>query len=434
MRRAALEILQRIFERGNPFDEALASSGTARMLEDRDRGFASAIAYSVLRHKGEIDAIVASFMSRPLPRKSGSTALVLSIGVAQLLFMDVAPHAAIDLSVRLARLDRGGTHFTGLINAVLRKVAADGKSKLLNFDSARLNLPEWLWERWVRSYGEPVVRRIAGVHALEAPIDVTVASDAAGWAKRLNGTLLPTGSIRLSKGAGPVDQLPGFVEGGWWVQDVAATLPALLCGNVRGKKVLDLCAAPGGKTMQFCAAGARVTAVDVSELRLERVHENLQRQKFTAEVLARDVLALDYVEEFDVVLLDAPCSATGTIRRHPELPYIRDEKQVTSLAKLQTRMLRKAATYVMPGGLLIYCSCSLEPEEGELQIEGFLSRNPDFQVVPVVPSESGIDPQFSTAKGYLRTLPAMAIGSDKGLDGFFAARLQKAFTKSLANH
>ena len=426
VRQAALEILEGILVRKSLFEEGLAASKIARTLEPRDRAFASAIVLSVLRHKGEIDAVLVSFMPKPLPRKSGLTLLVFFIGIAQLLFLDVAPHAAIDLCVSLARLDRGAAHFTGLVNAVLRRVAEKGRERLETLDGAVLNTPDWLWQRWVRSHGEEQARLIAASHLVEPQLDVSVASLPLEWSVRLGGTLLPGGSIRLPLGAGPVDELPGYSGGGWWIQDAASALPVRLLGDVAGQKVIDLCAAPGGKTMQLCAAGADVTAVDLSDERLDRLRENLERQKFKANVIAADALALDMPGQFDGVVLDAPCSATGTLRRHPELPYIRDGLDIGPLVKLQTRMLKAAARLVKPGGLLIYCTCSLEIEEGEKQIEGFLSAfGKDFELTPVRPVEDGFESNFVTVEGYLRTLPFMTIGTKSGLDGFFAARLKR---------
>ena len=426
VRQAALEILEGILVRKSLFEEGLAASKIARTLEPRDRAFASAIVLSVLRHKGEIDAVLVSFMPKPLPRKSGSTRLVFAIGIAQLLFMDVAPHAAIDLSVSLARLDRGATHFTGLVNAVLRRVAEKGRERLETLDGAVLNTPDWLWQRWVRNHGEESARLIAASHLVEPQLDVSVANMSLEWPVRLGGTLLPGGSIRLPLGAGPVDELPGYSDGGWWLQDAASAMPVRLLGDVAGKKIIDLCAAPGGKTMQLCAAGADVTAVDVSDERLDRLRDNLERQNFKANVIAADALALDMPGQFDGVVLDAPCSATGTLRRHPELPYIRDGLDIGPLAKLQTRMLKAASRLVKPEGLLIYCTCSLEIEEGEKQIESFLSAfGMDFELMPVRPVEDGFDSHLITAEGNLRTLPYMTIGKESGLDGFFAARLKR---------
>ncbi len=427
VRKLAVEFLGKILADGVTVDEATSQLPEAAMLEPRDRGFLKVLVLTALRHKGELDAVIAVYMSKPLPRKSGSAGLILLVGAAQLLFLDVAPHAAIDLAVRLAKSDPNATHFSGLVNAVLRKIARDGKDRLAGSDGPRLNTPDWLWRRWSKAYGSETAHRIAAAHMVEPPIDLTVKDDAGAWSARLGGTVLPTGSVRLQHSPGAIEQLPGFVEGAWWVQDAAAAIPARLFGKVGGKTVLDLCAAPGGKTLQLCAVGAQVTAVDSSAARLERLRDNLQRTGLEAEIVVADVLAFDPAKQFDCVLLDAPCSATGTIRRHPELPYIKTGNEIGALISLQARLLAHAAGLVKPGGRLIYCTCSLEPAEGEGQIAAFLSKTEDFRMEPVIPGENGIESHMISPKGMLRTLPFMTIGTETGLDGFFAARLTKSF-------
>jgi 16S rRNA (cytosine967-C5)-methyltransferase len=252
-----------------------------------------------------------------------------------------------------------------------------------------------------------------------------VKDNAALWAERLSATLLPTGSLRLPLQHGPVTELPGFAEGEWWVQDAAAALPVMLAGSVAGKTALDLCAAPGGKTAQLAARGATVTAVDDSAPRLARLHDNLKRLRLAATVLTADVLALPEDRQYDLVLLDAPCSATGTIRRHPDLPHLKSARQIDGLVKLQARLLDKAATLTRPGGMLLYCTCSLLPEEGEDQTAAFLTRQPEFSRLPVKPADVGGEARFISPAGDLRTLPAMAFGGDT-LDGFYTARLIRA--------
>ena len=423
VRKLAVEGLARLFKQGLSFDEFLDNQ---HALAPRDRAFLHALIFAALRHKGEIEAVIAAFMTKPLPRKSGAAHLILLAATAQLLFLDVAAHAVIDLSVRLAKQDHEALHFAGLINAVLRRIAAEGRDVLNSLDGPRLNTPDWLWTSWTEAYGPQQAAAIAGAHRDEPPLDVTPKSDAEGWAARLGGIALPTGSVRLARHSGAIEDLPGFAEGAWWVQDAAAAMPARLFGDLAGKTALDLCAAPGGKTLQLGAAGARVTAVDQSVQRLSRLRENLRRAGLEAEVIAADVLAFDPPDRFDAVLLDASCSATGTIRRHPDLPYVKSPEQVKELAGLQRRMLDRAAQLVMPGGRLVYCTCSLEPAEGEDQIERFLPANPAFSTIPIRPGEAGIEGHFITGAGSLRTLPFMPIGAAMGLDGFFAARLTRS--------
>ena len=422
-RRLALYLLEAVLIDKLSFDEAFDATAPHGM-EGRDRAFAHAMAAAVLRRKGEAEAVLRQFVPKPLPKSSGPTHFILLLGVAQLLFLKAPAHAVIDLSVALARDDLKARHFGKLINAVLRKVAAEGEGGLAGLDGAKLNTPSWLMKSWVKAYGEDTAQRIAASHLGEADVDISVKADSALWAETLGGEELPTGSIRLAN-AGPISELPGYAEGQWWVQDVAAALPVLLLGDVYGKRILDLGAAPGGKTAQLAARGAIVTAIDSSAPRLERLKENLARLGLRADVRQADNLVMAQGEGYDGVLLDAPCSATGTIRRHPDLPYRKSAGQVSELATLQMRMLDRAAPLVKPQGILVYCTCSLQPEEGEAQAEAFLARQPEYSRDAILPGEIGNQSQFISAKGDLRTLPCMPIGENRGLDGFFAARLRR---------
>ena len=267
---------------------------------------------------------------------------------------------------------------------------------------------------------------IAQVNASEPALDLTARDDAAGWTKKLGGRLLPTGSIRLAA-QGAVPDLAGYDEGTWWVQDAAAAIPVRLLGDVKGKRVVDLCAAPGGKTMQLAAAGADVTAVDRSAARLARLTDNLARTKLTAEIVAADATAFEG-GPFDAVLIDAPCTATGTIRRHPDIPWLKSEADLAKLASLQTKLLEHAASLVKPGGTLVYCTCSLEPEEGEIQIAALLARDSHWRRRPVTAAEFGGETAMITQDGDLRTLPCHFADPDPrmaGIDGFYAARLER---------
>jgi 16S rRNA (cytosine967-C5)-methyltransferase len=423
VRALAVEALAAVLDHGRSVDEFLDGSNAVKALAPRDRAFLMALVQTSLRHKAEIDTVLESFLSKQLPRKSGTAAYILASAAAQLLFLDAPPHAAIDLAVRLAKADRNATHFSGLVNAVLRKLSTEGKARLPGRGS---NVPEWLWARWSKAYGVELANAIAAACAMEAALDISVKGDAEGWAKRLDGALLPTGSVRLAGHKGMIDGLPGFSEGAWWVQDAAAAIPARLLGEMRGKRVLDLCAAPGGKTLQLAAMGAYVTALDHSAARLERLKENLQRTGLSATLVAADVLDYTPDEAFDAVLLDAPCSATGTLRRHPDLPFLKSTAQIDSLSALQRKLLARAAQVVKPGGHLVYCTCSLEPAEGDAQVATFLKAEPSFNLAAVTPGEAGLEAHFVTRDGYFRSLPSMNIGGLAGLDGFFAARLTKA--------
>ncbi len=287
-------------------------------------------------------------------------------------------------------------------------------------DASKLNTPEWLWLRWVRHYGEDTAKRIAAAHREEPLLDLSVKADAAGWAERLSGSLLPWGTARLSA-KGRIEDIEGYDEGGWWVQDAAAALPALLLGDVKGLRVADLCAAPGGKTAQLAARGAQVTAVDISGPRLRRLQENLARLNLKAGTLQANASEWSVPEPFDAVLLDAPCSATGTIRRNPDIPYLKSEADIAALAAVQARLLKHAPSLLKPGGHLVYATCSLEPEEGEEQIRALLAERDDIALAPIQADDVGIPPEAITPQGMLRTLPFHA----GGMDGFFAARLIK---------
>jgi 16S rRNA (cytosine967-C5)-methyltransferase len=294
-------------------------------------------------------------------------------------------------------------------------------------NAAELNTPDWLWSRWLEVYGQGDAHRMAAQHLAEPPLDLTVKSDTHGWAARLGGVTLPMGSVRLAA-KGRVEELEGFAEGEWWVQDAAAALPARLMGDVGGKLVADLCAAPGGKTAQLAQAGAKVWAVDVSAPRLERLKANLARLKLEAEIVAADAAAWSPPEPLDAVLLDAPCTATGTIRRNPDVAHLKKPSDVAELAALQQRLIIQALTLLKPGGQLLYCTCSLEPAEGADQIARLLAERRDVAFAPFSPEDVAGRGEWLDQHGALRTLPHYLQLSDpelSGMDGFYAARLIK---------
>lgn len=414
-RREAADLVAAILDGRATLDDAPVSQ-----LSGADHGLARAIAVTTFRRFGTIRGALDSRLAKGAPTDPFVVAL-LATGAAQILFLDVPDHAAVDLSVRLAEAGKRTAHLTGLVNAVLRRLARE-RDEILAAAPPILDLPRWLAERWDGFYGAERVDAIAAAHRAGAALDLTCRSDAAGWAERLGGALLPTGSVRVSERT-PVHELPGYHEGAWWVQDAAAAIPARLLDAKAGERVLDLCAAPGGKTAQLAATGARVTAIDRSAPRLERLRANLARLGLEAEILCQDGL-VHKARPYDAVLLDAPCTATGTIRRHPDVAWIRGPADIATLAALQTRLLDRAAELVRPGGRLVYCVCSLEPEEGELQAEAFLGRRRDFARRMLEPGEAGIDPAFISPAGDLRTAPDLwpPTGPDEraGLDGFFA--------------
>lgn len=418
----ALAILDDVLAAGRPLDESLGVRLSAGALEPRDRAFARNLAATALRRLGQIDALIAAHVPRPLPEAAHTARNILRLGAAQLAFLETPTHAAVNETVALAAT-RATERFKGLINAVLRRLGADGAARAAAQDAARLNTPDWLWRSWSASYGEATARRIAEAHLAEPPLDLTAASDAAAWAGRLEAELLPTGSLRRRNG-GIVTELPGFAEGAWWVQDAAAALPARLFGDVRGKRVVDLCAAPGGKAAQLAAAGATVAAVEQSAARARRLGENLARLKHSAEIVVADAAAWRPAAPADAVLLDAPCSATGTIRRHPDLPWRKSARDVEGRIAAQDRLLANAAAITAPGGLLVYAVCSLEPAEGPARIARFRAAHPDFALAPVSPAELPGAAEFIAPDGTLRTLPCHW-PERGGLDGFYIARLRR---------
>ena len=427
-RRAAVEVLAAVIAKKQSLDDILGrslSSGGMLDLPVRDRAFTRAIVGASLRRRGQIDAVLARFLERGMPPKSGSLYEILLSGAAQLLFLKAPPHAVIDLAVRLAQYDPKAARFDKLVNAVLRKVATEGEAIANSLDAARINTPDWLWTRWVAHWGEERTRAFTTMQLVEAPLDLTVKSDPQHWAELMEGRVLPSGSVRLQP-KGRIEALPGYDAGEWWVQDVAAALPARLLGDVAGLRVADLCAAPGGKTAQLVQAGASVVAVDSSIHRLELLKQNLSRLGLEASVVASDATQWQPDERFDAVLLDAPCSSTGTIRRHPDIPYLKTAKDIEILAGLQARLLDRAASLLRPGGRLVYSTCSLEPEEGEAQIASLLVRNPSLRLDPVDAAAIGAEKDWIAPSGVLRTFPSqlqLETPEWSGMDGFFAARL-----------
>ena len=428
LRDAAVHILEAVLVKKLPLDRAIEMQEPwLTRLDGRDRGFALTIVRVVLRRLRFLEAVLARLMDRPLPKEASRIRLTLLVGAAQLALLDTPPHAAVNLAVEQCRRDRIGRGFANLANAVLRRVPDSAKAVAKTWDAPASDFPDWLFARWLATYGEPMARRMAAASLEKPALDISVKTDPAKWAAALKAIVLPTGSLRLAD-AGAVPELAGFSDDAWWVQDAAAALPARLLGDVAGKRIADLCAAPGGKTAQLASAGAHVTAVDASGQRLVRLDENLRRLKLEGrvEIVAADIDSYAAPAPFDAVLLDAPCSATGTIRRHPDILHLKTVDDVTRLAAYQSRLLARAATLVKPGGRLVYCTCSLEPEEGPEQITAFLAAHADFQRLPIAADEIGGAADWITPDGDLRTFPfhmARPEPGSSGLDGFFAARL-----------
>lgn len=426
LRAAAGALLGRILRERLFFDAAWSrEADKLQALTPGDRIAARRLTMTALRRLGEIDAEIDARLAKPLPQKAAPIRDILRIAAAETAFLGGPAHAAVDAAVRLAK--RADARLSGLVNAVSRRIAEAGPrlADRPRTEAGRLNAPPWLWKRLKADWGAEDAAAIAAAHLSPAPLDLTVKADAAGWAERLGGEETPSG-VRLRNADDAVSALEGFEAGDWWVQDVAASLPARMLGEVAGLRVLDLCAAPGGKTLQLAAAGAEVTALDFSEARLERLRENLERCRLEAKIVAAD--ALDWRPEapFDAILLDAPCSASGTVRRHPELPWIKDEEGLDALAKTQDALLAAAWEMLAPSddparGGLIFCTCSLFKIEGEARIEAFLSKYQDAEMV----CAEGIAPaELLDGKGRLRSRPS-DWAERGGMDGFFAARVAK---------
>jgi 16S rRNA (cytosine967-C5)-methyltransferase len=421
-RMVALDLLGTVLRRKRPLDDAIEDNATVHELSARDRAFARLLVATVLRRLGQIDALIDRCLNMPLAPRAALVHDILRLGVAQLLFLRTPAHAAVATSVDLAQ-GRGFFSHKGLVNAVLRRLSVEGQKLAEAQDAARLNTPDWLWRSWSSSYGEATARAIAAAHLKEAPLDLTLREDADGWCSRLEATLLPTGTLRRAPG-GSIAALPGYSEGVWWVQDAAAALPARLFGDVAGQAVVDLCAAPGGKTAQLAAAGARVTAVDRSPRRLDRLVANFGRLGLPIAAVAADALTWRPDQPIDAVLLDPPCTTTGAIRRHPDVPHLKLPEDVARLSIVQDNLLRAAIDMLRPGGVLVYCTCSLEPAEGSQRIEALLAAGAPVARRRIAPDEIGVEPDWITEAGDLRTLPCHLAEYD-GLDGFFSARLVK---------
>jgi 16S rRNA (cytosine967-C5)-methyltransferase len=430
-RKLAMLAIDDFLVRSQPIDdsfEKLAAGPDGAGLEPRDRALARAIVMVATRRLGTIGSALSSRMERGLPKHSGRLESILVTAAAQLLYLDVPDHAAVDLGIRLVHEDPEGRRFVKFANAVLRSVARERDDILAADDPLGRDTPEWLRTRWIKRYGEAQARKIASAHMTEPSVDITTRDNPAEWAEKLDAIVLPTGSLRL-RARTDIADLPGYNSGAWWVQDAAAALPVRLLAPQPGEMIADLCAAPGGKTAQLAAAGAHVTAVDRSAKRLERLHDNMTRLGLHAEIVTADATKFRG-GPFDAILLDAPCSATGTIRRHPDVAWTKTDDDLGRLMALQARLLDHAVNLLKVGGRLIYCTCSLEPEEGEDQIEALLKRcdhitRARFDRSDMIALGSELACAIN-AQGELRTLPFMLPADESrlaGLDGFFAARL-----------
>ena len=424
-RAVALDLLEAVWQRGRPLDEAIAAHRGLDALASRDRAFVRALVGTCLRRQGQIDALIDARMERPLKPSKARVRAILRLGVAQVCFLAVPAHAAVSTTVALA-LGQGERPFRGLINALLRRLTESGEALVAAQDAPRLNTPDWLWRSWTEAYGEAAARQSAEVQLRDPPLDLSLrqGEDPELWAMRLDARVLPGGALRLASGAGEVGRLPGYGEGAWWVQDFAAGLPVRLFGALADKTVLDLCAAPGGKTAQLADAGAEVVALDLSESRLERLRGNLARLGLSAATAVANAATWRPPVPAEAILLDAPCSATGTLRRHPDIARLRRPQDVTALTEVQDELLRGAADMLAPGGTLVYSVCSLQPEEGPERIARLLEEVPELARQPLRAEKVHGLAELVTAEGDLRSLPCH-LAELGGMDGFYACRLRR---------
>ena len=423
-RAAALALLEAVLQRHQALDEAIAAAlddGRMAPLDARDRAFARLLASTVLRRLGQLDEVIGRCLEKPLGKRLSRLRNTLRLGAAQVLFLQTPAHAAVDGTVGLLGAK---SLFRGLVNAVLRRLVREGEGWLTGHDAARLNTPNWLWQDWCAAYGETTTRAIAAAHIAAPTIDISVKREASAWAQRLDAEVLPTGSLRRPLG-GRIEELAGFDEGAWWVQDTAAALPAnLLSAALQpGQAVVDLCAAPGGKTAQL-ALNHPVTALDLAADRLRTLAANLERLGLGAETVCADATRWRPAVAPAGVLLDAPCSATGTMRRHPDVAHLKRPVDVQRLADLQAGLLEAAVAMLAPGGVLVYCVCSLQPAEGPERIAALLENHPDLSRQSIEATEVGGLSELVTPQGDLRTLPCH-LAELGGMDGFYAVRLRR---------
>ncbi|MFK7839481.1 MAG: RsmB/NOP family class I SAM-dependent RNA methyltransferase [Bdellovibrionales bacterium] len=427
-RSAALKIISSVLDKGQAFDHVLEADSAFHALDIKDRAFVRMMVATLLRRLGQIDDLITQIEDCQ-STKTPALQNILRLGVVQIMFMAVADHAAVDTAVRLCD-DHGYSRQKGFVNAVLRNIARQGPALLAKQDEVRLNTPEWLLKTWIADYGLGEAAEIARANLQEASLDITIKNEADRnhYASVFKATELLTGTLRKSTG-GRVQDLDGFDKGDWWVQDASAAIPAQLFGELKGKVVVDLCAAPGGKSVQLASRGADVVALDRSAKRLKRVEENAARLGLSEkiEIHVADAAAWQPPGSLQYILLDAPCSATGTVRRHPDVLHLKSERDISRLADTQTRILNNAFEILAVGGVLVFCTCSLQKDEGERRIEAFLARYENAARVPISAKDdlNGYDESL-TDLGDLRILPhhQASIG---GMDGFFISRLTKLY-------
>ena len=418
-RSVAFDLLRSVIAKKKSFDDAMSLHDGFQKLSGRDRRFVRKIVTTALRRLGQIDLLLDGFLKKPLPKNATVVHDILRVAVTEILFLKFPPHAAVDSAVTLVG-SRRFPKLKGLTNAILRKIVTEGESALEQIPEKN-NVPTWMTQSWEDAYGRVTTEKIIEAILQEPMLDITIKSNHQKWASKLDASVLSLGSLRR-RFDGRVEEMAGFSEGEWWVQDAAAAIPVFLLGDVAGLQVADICAAPGGKTAQLANAGADVIAVDRSTSRTKRLEQNLNRLNLKADIVVADAAEWEPKKKFDAVLIDSPCSATGTIRRHPDILYSKTTNDLAKLLKLQWKLLLTGAQLLKPGGKLIFCTCSMQTEEGEQQIEKFLKLNRSFERQPISKEEVGGYSCFINEKGDLRILPFF-LKELGGIDGFFASRL-----------
>ncbi|TCT41064.1 RsmB/NOP family class I SAM-dependent RNA methyltransferase [Martelella mediterranea] len=428
-RAAATKILGAVVDRATPLDGMIDSengNGAYRSLSKGDQALCRALILTALRHKPQIDVAISGLLDRPLPAGARALSHVLTIAAAQILYLDVPDHSAVDIAVEQANADPRNKRFAGLVNAVLRRLGR-GKDKNLARIADVASMPDWFFNRLENIYGPEKAMAISNAQLTPPSIDLSVKADPEGWAAKLGGTFLPTGSVRLDAPSGAIPEMEGFDTGEWWVQDAAAAIPAKLFGDLSGQRVIDLCAAPGGKTAQLICQGGEVTALERSKSRLKRLEQNLMRLQLPVQAVAADMMEFQPEDGlYDAALLDAPCSSTGTTRRHPDVLWTKTIDDIEKLAEVQYQMLRRAIDFVRPGGIVIFSNCSLDPKEGEEVVERLINDGAPAERTAFPAGQLASLTHLFDTSGALRTTPADTFGDGAtGLDGFYAAALKR---------
>lgn len=423
IRRAAVEMLKDVLENKNFFSDVKIRQN---QYNAQDSAFINMLILTTFRHLVFIKKTLKKFVKKKFPATAVNGQYALFLGVCEVLYLDTPDYAVINSYVEITK-QMADKYVAGFVNAVLRNICKQ-KEELKKEDSGEFFPPEF-FHILNQDYGKKTIQKIQKSAMQEPKLDISVKKDAKHWAEILQGQLLPSGTIRLNNN-GKISDLAGYQNGDWWVQDFAAALAVKALPDIKNKKVLDMCAAPGGKTAQLLNKEATVTALDISETRLAKLKENMDRLHFKAQIICAD--ALEYIKNFheegyDAVLLDAPCSATGTIRRHPELVHIKRLKDVDKQVELQQQILSQTPKLIKKGGIFIYCTCSIAHAEGEKQIRAFLEKNTNFKIIPITSEELCGNAELSeiiTPEGFIRTLP-YHLQNYGGTDSFFVARLQK---------